>query len=92
MKLFITGFIFGLLATLINRRLLKKAFRESEAVDPLRGYIIFTRLNYLRMFLNILVISAATLKGVPAAIGAFLGIMLQMVFYIFDIIILTRKG
>ena len=92
MELFITGFIFGLGATFINRRLLKRAFAKSEAVDPKEGYIIFTRINYLRMLLNILVIFAATMRGIPAAIGAFFGIMVQMVFYIFDIIFLTRKG
>lgn len=92
MKLFITGFFFGFVATLINRRLLKKAFSQSETVAPKQGYVIFARTNMFRIFLNILVLGAAAIKGVPAALGAFAGLLMQMFFYIYDIIILSRKG
>ena len=92
MKLFLAGFIFGLLGSLINRRLFKKAFEKSRQVEPLKGYLIFSRINFLRIVLDIFVFGAALLKGIPAALGAIAGLLLQRLLYIYDIYKLSRKG
>lgn len=92
MMLFITGLIFGLITSIFNYFLLRKALRKAEETTPLKGYLIFNQLNFLRIILNIFVLSATAIKGVPAVLGALTGLLTQIFFYIYQIKNYTRKG